>query len=194
MAGSFFTAPLNALGLAHRVLEDFVCPGDLCIDATAGRGRDTALLARLVGPEGRVIAMDIQAPALEASSALLAREGLTDRVRLVLDSHANMARYAQPQSVKAVVFNLGWLPGGDHSIFSRAESTLPAVEQALELLVPGGLISLCMYCGKECGYEEKQRLLAYLATVDDRRFTVVTTDFYNRTGDFPVPAFVIKRT
>ena len=63
-----------------------------------------------------------------------------------------------------------------------------------ELLREGGVMCLCLYCGKECGYEEKNRVLDYLKTVDSSRFTVCVADFVNRKGDFPIPVFIIKRT
>ena len=102
---------LNTLGVAHHFLEMAVPAGGFCIDATAGKGRDTAFLCRLVGPAGRVLALDIQPQAVEATNALLAREGLSWG-RAVLDSHANLDAYAGPETADAVVFNLGFLPGG----------------------------------------------------------------------------------
>ena len=65
----------NSLGLTHDFMTRYVRPGDLCIDATAGKGRDTALLARLTGPTGRVIALDIQPQALEATRRLAEESG-----------------------------------------------------------------------------------------------------------------------
>ena len=186
--------PLNALGFSHQWIRSFVREGDLCIDATAGRGRDTLFLAQQVGERGRVLAFDVQQEAVDSTCELLAKHGMEERVQVILDSHANLARYAEAGSVKAVMFNFGWLPGGDHRIFSRAESSIPAIGAALELLCEGGVVSLCLYCGKECGYEEKQKVLEYLKTVDNSRFTVCATDFLNRTGDFPIPVMIVKRT
>lgn len=40
---------LNTLSMVHEFLRRTVKPGDFCIDATAGKGRDTALLCRLTG-------------------------------------------------------------------------------------------------------------------------------------------------
>ena len=51
---------LGVLDLAHHWLREHVSPGDLCIDATCGRGNDTRLLCELTGAEGRVIGFDIQ--------------------------------------------------------------------------------------------------------------------------------------
>ena len=109
---------LNTLGMVHGFLERHVREGALCIDATAGRGRDTALLCRLAGQTGRVLAFDIQQEAVEQTEALLDREGL--RAEVHLDSHANMERYVRPGTADCIVFNFGRLPGGDPHIFTQA--------------------------------------------------------------------------
>ena len=83
---------LNTLGIIHDFLHRHVKTGAFCIDATAGKGRDTAMLCRLSGEAGRVLAFDIQPEALRQTRELLDREGL--QAELILDSHANMARYA----------------------------------------------------------------------------------------------------
>ena len=181
---------LNALSLAHRFLREQVRPGAFCIDATAGRGRDTALLCRLAGETGRVLALDIQPRAVEETRALLKREGLDAIGRVVLDSHARIGSYAAPGTVDAIVFNLGWLPGGDHAVRTGPETTLPALEQSLLLLKPGGAISLCLYYGGVSGYGERDAVLAWLETVDPRRYTVLASRFVNRTGDPPIPVWI----
>ena len=79
---------LNTLGMVHAFLRHHVKEGAFCIDATAGKGRDTALLCRLAGESGRVLAFDIQESAVEQTCALLAQEGLAAEV--LLESHANM--------------------------------------------------------------------------------------------------------
>lgn len=132
-----------------------VRPGAVCIDATAGKGRDTALLCRLAGETGRVLAFDIQQEAVEQTEALLEREGL--RAEVHLDSHANMARYVQPETVDCVVFNFGRLPGGDPKIMTRSESSLAAINAGLSLLCPGGVMAIALYYGGENGYEERGR-------------------------------------
>ena len=109
---------LNTLSMVHEFLRRTVKPGDFCIDATAGKGRDTALLCRLTGDAGRVLAFDIQEAAMAQTKALLAAEGLTAEV--IRDSHANMERYAAAETVDCVVFNFGRLPGGDPSILTYA--------------------------------------------------------------------------
>ena len=181
---------LNTLGLVHTFLRQTVRPGAVCIDATAGKGRDTALLCRLAGETGRVLAFDIQLEAVEQTKALLAQEGL--QAEVYLDSHAHMAQYAEPETVDCVVFNFGRLPGGNPKIFTRAESSLQAIDAGLELLRPGGIMAIALYYGGENGYTERDAVLAHLAKLDQRRFTVLEGRWANRRGDPPMPVFVWK--
>lgn len=54
----------NALSIVHGFLAQHLGPGMFAVDATAGNGHDTAFLCGLVGPTGRVLAMDIQPAAV----------------------------------------------------------------------------------------------------------------------------------
>lgn len=181
---------MNTLDVVHDFLRRQVKSGAFCIDATAGKGRDTALLCRLAGEGGRVIAFDVQQDAVDQTRALLAAEGL--QAEVVLDSHANMARYAAPESVDCIVFNFGRLPGGDPHIFTTADTSLPAIDAGLSLLKPGGVIALAIYYGKENGYDEKNAILQHLKSLNDRVFTVLACDWLNRKHDPPLPIFIWK--
>lgn len=181
---------LNTLSMVHRFLEQSVKPGSFCIDATAGKGRDTALLCRLAGEMGRVLAFDIQQAAVDQTKALLAAEGLTAEV--VLDSHAHMERYAEAGTADCVVFNFGRLPGGDPAVFTRADSSVAALDAALRVLKPGGTVAITLYYGGANGYTERDAVLAWLETLDDRRFSVLRCDWANRRNDPPMPIFIWK--
>ena len=181
---------LNTLGMVHAFLRHHVKEGAFCIDATAGKGRDTALLCRLAGEGGRVLAFDIQESAVEQTRALLTQEGLTAEV--LLESHANMERYAEAESVDCVVFNFGRLPGGDPHIFTVADSSLQAIDAGLRLLKPRGVMAIALYYGKENGYEERDAVLAHLKELDDRKFSVLCCDWANRRGEPPMPIFIWK--
>ncbi len=185
---------MNTLSINAEFFASHVPKGGFCIDATAGNGHDTETLCTLVGSGGRVLAFDIQAQATENTRLRLERAGLSKIGTVVQDSHANMANYAEAGMVDFIVFNLGWLPGGDHSIFTHAESTIPAINAGLELLKDGGAMSISIYYGGKSGYEERDALLKFLKTVDNTRFTVLKTDFYNRAGDVPISIFIFKRT
>lgn len=181
---------MNTLTIVHDFLRWQVAPGAFCIDATAGKGRDTALLCRLTGEQGRVLAFDIQADAVRQTRALLAEQGL--HAEVIQDSHANMARYASPGTVDCIVFNFGRLPGGDPKIFTTAETSLPAIDAGLALLRPGGVMALALYYGKENGYGERDAVLAHLRALDDRAYTVLACDWLNRKNDPPLPIFIWK--
>lgn len=182
----------SALDIAHGMIADHVQPGDICIDATAGKGRDTAFLCSLVGEKGRVTAFDIQQSAVDSTNALLAQSGYSAIGRAVLDSHANIDRYEQPGTVSCVVYNFGWLPGGDHNVFTRPDSSIESLNKALELLRPGGLISMCIYYGKETGFEERDALLGYLERLDHHRYSSYVGKFVNRPNCPPITAFILK--
>ena len=181
---------LNTLAMVHEFMRQHVAPGAFCIDATAGKGRDTALLCRLAGETGRVLAFDIQPDAIAQTKALLAAEGLTSQV--ILDSHANMEQYAHPETVDCVVFNFGRLPGGDPAVFTRAESSVAAISAGLRLLKPGGVMAIALYYGKENGYGERDAVLEHLKTLDARRVSVLRCGWANRRTDPPMPIFIWK--
>lgn len=182
----------NALTMAHKFIAETVKAGDFCIDATAGRGNDTAYLAALVGETGRVLAFDIQQEALDSTALLLAERGLAAHVRLVRDSHSNLAQYAAPETVDCITFNFGWLPAGNHTVFTHAETSIPAIEQGLLLLKPLAAMSLCIYYGGASGFDERDALLEYLETLDSRAYTAVVHRFVNRPNNPAIFAFIRK--
>lgn len=143
--------------VVHEMCAAVIVPGDIVVDATAGNGHDTLALARLVGATGRVFAFDIQTPALERTEQRLADQGVADRVTLVNQGHQSMLEYLPPETagqVAVVVFNLGYLPGGDKSQITRTYSTLPALDQAAAILKQEGMLTVIAYPGHQGGDEE----------------------------------------
>ena len=127
--------------------------GDFCIDATMGNGNDTLLLSQLCGTSGKVLAFDIQEQALKATKNRLTSENAPENYTLLLESHSNMSEYARPYSISCIVFNFVYLPGGDHALATRGETSIQALTQSLSLLKKGGMISLCIYSGGDSGFE-----------------------------------------
>lgn len=146
--------PPRPTELAHRVLRESIGEGDVVIDATAGNGHDTAFLAAVVGPSGRVRAFDVQAAAIAAARARLTALGLADRVEFHQACHTGMAAHAAPASVAVVMFNLGYLPGEDHDQTTTTSVTLQALAAAEVVLRPGGLLSVLCYPGHPEGARE----------------------------------------
>lgn len=167
-------------------------PGDLCIDATMGNGHDTLYLSQLTGVHGKVIAFDIQEAALRSTRQRLEKHHALENVSLVLDSHSHMERYAQPNTISCIVFNFGYLPSGDHSIATRSETSIPAIEQGLQLLKKDGLMTLCIYSGQDSGFQERDALLSYLKTLDPRKYLVILTSYFNRPNHPPIPVLIRK--
>jgi len=155
--------------LSHSIIRTFVRNGDRVVDATCGNGNDTCLLAELVGPQGTVWAFDIQKTALEETSVRLAALGLEKRVQLVHTGHEFMYEYVVP-TVSAVVFNLGYLPGGDRSIITRPDTTLRALDQSLQLLSPGGILAVTVYSGHAGGAHEKSSVFTWAAALPQQAF------------------------
>lgn len=165
--------------LAHLWLNDFLKPGATAVDATVGNGHDTLFLARRVGANGRVYGFEIQEKALHNTLELLKTEGFADIVKLFQTGHENIAHHIQ-NDVDVIIFNLGYLPGGDHSIVTRPETTMKAVTEGLALLKKGGAMCLVVYTGHPGGEEEQLQLEGFLGQLDKKKFCVTKLSFLNR--------------
>lgn len=181
----------SARYLAREVLEQAVQPGDTVIDATMGNGHDTLMLCEAVGPEGKVYAFDIQEAAVKETWKLLLAHGMADRARLIRSGHEHMQEYAK-EPVQAVVFNLGWLPGGDHSVTTHWETTSCAVQAALELLKTGGVLVICVYPGHAEGDRERKELSGLLSRLSNREYNVLRQQFLNAGIGVP-ECFVVQK-
>lgn len=169
--------------VAHVRLAQVIQPGDLAIDATAGNGHDTLCLAKLVGPQGRVLAIDRQPAALVSTRERLAQNDAETQVTLIEGDHARLLQLAPSGwtgRVAAVVFNLGYLPGSDKEVITTAESTLNALDASAQLLKSGGLLSVLIYRGHDGGHAEEAMIEDWLRT-NARLFSGIDWN----DGDFP---------
>ena len=175
----------SARFLCAEALERILSPGDRVIDATMGNGHDTLRLCELVGEEGHVDAFDIQAQAVENTRRLLEENGVSGRASLHLVGHQYLAEHVTAP-VRAAVFNLGWLPGGDKSVTTRWETTRRALEAALSLLEEKGVCIVCVYPGHPAGEEELRSIRAFLAALRPQEFNVLEQCFLNAGPGAPV--------
>ena len=159
---------IDLLATEKELISRHIVPGGVCADFTMGNGHDTLWLSRAVGETGKVYAFDVQQAALDSTAALLKAENAPDNVTLILDSHHSAAKYIK-EPICVGMFNLGWLPGGDKSITTLRETTLPAVETAIQLLAPGGGILLAVYPGHEEGRIEGEMITEYLSTLNRKQ-------------------------
>jgi SAM-dependent methyltransferase len=79
--GYFLASPLRKLRQdPHAILAPYVREGMLVLEPGPGMGFFTLELARLVGPRGRVVAVDVQAKMLSALKRRARRAGLAERI------------------------------------------------------------------------------------------------------------------
>lgn len=177
----------------HEFLAEVVSSGDLVVDLTAGNGQDTLKLFELVGVTGQVIAFDIQTEALTNTRTLLEANGAKVRSALVDDlplclqpgidlvqaSHADFGRYVVV-SPRAIIANLGYLPGGDQQIKTHSESTTAALEQSCPQLAVGGRIAVVVYPGHPGGEQEATAVTEFFSRLSEHVFEVIQLKVSNR--------------
>lgn len=184
---------LRATEVSHLLLSKFLREGQRAVDATAGNGYDTVFLAKKVGKRGQVYAFDIQTIAIERTQALIEKEKCADVVRLINDTHEKLTEYIKG-SVQAIVYNLGYLPGGDKATITKADATLSSIKEALELLAPGGVISIVAYPGHDGGDCEAKRVENLLQELDSALWDVFSYQRFNAIKPAPYLLFLHKRT
>lgn len=173
---------------AHRLIARRLQAGDVAVDATAGNGHDTLLLAGIVGDTGEVFAFDVQACALAATATSLRDKSLDRKVHLHQRGHEDLAEVVPGcyhGRVSAVMFNLGYLPGGDKSLITREQTTLSALQQALDILKEGGLCTIVCYPGHEGGAQEAQAVSRFIGGLDHALFRVERHDSEYRVNHPP---------
>jgi 16S rRNA C1402 N4-methylase RsmH len=178
----------SILEYAHTLAGRAVEEGGLAVDATVGNGHDTVVLARAVGRAGTVVGFDVQENALRDTRRRLQDEGVGAPVRLVHAGHEALAEEltaAERGRVGAVMFNLGYLPGGDHSLTTRPETTRQALEASAEMLRPGGVITTVAYTGHEGGETEARAVESFVSALPQDQFRVLSYRFPNWSNDPP---------
>ncbi|MCR1898053.1 methyltransferase domain-containing protein [Irregularibacter muris] len=182
----------NITSLAQYFIYQIISPGDYAIDGTAGNGNDTLFLANLVAEQGKVFSFDIQKQAIDKTKEKLMNSLLFQRVELLHCSHENISKYVNVK-VKGAMFNLGYLPRGDHAITTKGDSTVMAIEQTLELLLPKGIITICVYHGHPEGKNEQKQVLSFVHQLDNQKYNVIKMDYYNKLNNPPQLIIIEKK-
>lgn len=163
---------IDLLKLHKHFILTHLGEGHTAVDFTMGNGYDTEFLCRTVGESGHVYAFDVQKQAVESTAKRLQEVGCPQNYTLIHDSHHNVKNYVKTP-IRAGMFNLGWLPGGDKSITTMRETTMPAIEAAIDLLDEDGIINIAIYPGHEEGDLEGKMIVDYLSGLS--RFKVCAT-------------------
>lgn len=181
------TFPLfqSHLDLSYTYWKTILKPGDLVIDATCGNGKDTLKLAQLVIQNGlgKVYAFDIQKEAILSAQTFLSKslsQNDYDQVHFFHESHENFANAFLPESIKLIVYNLGYLPGGNKQLTTNTKSTLTSIEIASSLICHEGAISITCYPGHPEGKREEEEILKYVATLNPMEWSCCHHKWINR--------------
>lgn len=160
------------LKLAHDHWKQIVEEGAILIDATCGNGNDSLFLAKL--NPSILYCIDVQAEALAATKELLSEKITQDEmkhIKLIQGSHASFPKVIHPGTVKLIVYNLGYLPGGDKAKSTMTETTLESLGNAIQLVCNGGMISVTCYPGRPEGEKEEGQVLSFASNLDRKEWT-----------------------
>ncbi|MBM4150246.1 MAG: methyltransferase domain-containing protein [Ignavibacteria bacterium] len=187
---------ITSVRLAHLLLKECIHNGDIVIDATAGNGYDTLFLSDCVGDAGTVIAIDIQAEAINATRQVMELHQRSNAL-YILGDHAAMndALKEYEGNIAGISFNLGYLPGAiDHTIITKSSSTISALNACLTLLHEQGCISVIAYRGHDHGLEEAHAVEQWMHALPSQEWHVVSISAINQSTTSPVVYFARKKS
>jgi len=173
------------LFIAHGYWKKHLEPGDIAIDATCGKGNDTLMLAQILlsTQSGQIFGLDLQQSAIDQTAALL-KNNLPDshftRISLKLLCHSEIDQLELPASPRLIVYNLGYLPGGDKTITTRTATTLQSLQKALNLIAPDGAISVTCYPGHKEGEHEEKELITWAEKLSSAQWQICHHRWINR--------------
>lgn len=156
-------------------IKQHIGEGSVAVDFTMGNGNDTLFLSETVGENGKVYAFDIQEDALASTKKRLTESGAPENYTLICASHHRAKEFIN-EPINAGMFNLGYLPGGNKSVTTMRETTMPAVEAAIDLLAPDGVLIIAVYPGHAEGELEGDMLREYFKTTS--RFKLCPSEFH----------------
>ncbi|SHK72470.1 Putative rRNA methylase [Selenomonas ruminantium] len=179
----------NVLNLIKAAILPALAKAEVVVDATAGNGYDTLFLAENTADRSKIYAFDIQEAALnntrERTSAY------AGRIEYVLRSHAELADVVE-EDIDLAIFNLGYLPGQEHAVTTKQESTLLAVQQVLGKLSLNGACVIVAYPGHEAGGQEAVVLEGFLASLPRKDYTVGCYRLLNHARTAPY-AYIVEK-
>jgi len=186
---------ISLVNTAHDLIRDILRPGDIAIDATVGNGHDTLFLAEQIAPSGHVYGFDIQQAAIDSTREKFRQAQLSDCLTLIQASHADMSDKIPAHlhgKINAIMFNLGYLPGGDKSVITLPDSTLTALTIAARILASNGIITLLAYPGHRGGDLETDQVKNWCEQLDTKQFEI-NTIYSTEHKDTAPRLFVIRK-
>ena len=149
-----------------------------------GNGHDSCFLAELAlkhSNGGKMYCIDVQEAALANTRLALEKKQLdVHRIEFIHGNHRSFPTDIAPETVSAIVYNLGYLPGGDKSKISVASDTLESLKNALPLLTVDGMLSITCYRGHPGGMEETNAVKIFCSSLPPFKWSVLRHDPMNR--------------
>ena len=170
--------------ISHFIIKKFLENKNCAIDATLGNGHDTDFLKDNFN---KVYSFDIQEEACKNY-----KEKGYDNVVVIEDSHSEFEKYIN-EEVDCIMYNLGFLPGGNKEITTMHESSMKSIKDGLELLTSGGIMTICIYTGHNEGKIEETCIMKYLESLPKNKFGVMEHSFINRKNNPPKLVVVEKK-
>lgn len=164
---------------AHQLIAEVLPTGGRAIDGTSGNGHDTLFLVQQVGLAGHVFAIDIQPQAVATTQCRLNAADVAQVCDLRVLDHARLLEVLPLDyrgTTDSILFNLGYLPGGDTTLITQVATTLVALEASLQVLRGGGRLVVVVYPGHDGGLEESQKVAEFGHSCSARGHQV---DFYH---------------
>lgn len=171
---TLFNSPID---LASWFFQKHLSPSDLVIDATVGHGFDAHKALSFI-PDGFLYGFDVQQAAIDSSDARL--KTAYHNYKLFKTSHERFPPEIKKNSISLIIYNLGYLPKGDKSLTTKVDSTLKSLNAGLDLLKPGGVMSIMCYCGHEEGAKEKDHVIKWMGDLDKTNFLASSHELINR--------------
>ncbi|NLK95153.1 MAG: rRNA methylase [Clostridiales bacterium] len=169
--------------IAHYIIMNFIQNKEVAIDGTLGNGHDTDFLSRNFK---EVYSFDIQKGACDKYLKIC-----PGNVKVINNSHENILEYVD-KSVDCIMYNLGFLPGGDKSITTNHDSSLKSIKSGLKILAEGGIMTIALYRGHEEGKKEEEIILSYLKQINKSQYGVMIHNFHNRSEEAPMLIVIEK--
>jgi tRNA G37 N-methylase Trm5 len=168
------------------------------IDATCGNGHDTLFICQNLnftdnwkGPLGSLntknnesflYCFDLQKEAIKSTKMLLAKNQINcQKISFIHDCHSRLDQHLEPL-IDLIIYNLGYLPGSCKTIKTQESTTLESIQKAMQLIRPGGIISITCYPGHEEGLIEQKSIFSLLKMLRPNEWAVTHYNPFSATA------------
>ncbi len=175
---------MNHIHLAHQYWDLHLSPEDVSIDATCGNGYDSHFLAQRCRS---LYCYDIQEKAIKATRDRLKK--YLHKTHFRHQSHRQFLNISTP--IHLIVYNLGYLPGGNKKLTTMVHQTLESLQNGLDLIAAGGMLSITTYPGHAEGLREHHAILEFCKQVSP--YKIILYHHQRVSNPLSPTLFIIKK-